>query len=522
MRMVEILVVVSIVAFLIATMVNGYQQFTDRTRMNAAVENTITLIQKARSNTLAAKATITNAPSFYGLHFDKVTEQVTMFKANKYSDASKRIETLTMPAGIEIKSVATSSPVNILGGDVLYERLTGNFNVGNGEALPSVGTSTLSYGTVTLRSKKTGVQKTIWLLPTGYAEVRNYEKILAYVVDTNDKKLKIFDVTTPTSPRFINEISTLLAGNLVGLHVDQGYAYIVDGSGGKLIKVDVRDVDNLSIAKSVSLSGASPIGGDVFASEGSVYVITGWERVSGAANTVDQIQKYRASDLALSGVTASGNDMQSIYVFEGRAYTVNSSGGGVCGGNDTLSIFDAISSAPSCLYTSASLVDDARRVAIQKIGSSVYAYVLRKDGLNKFDVTLCPGTCPAPSNLTNSVAFGDSRMGFAVLGDFAYANGGGLPFSVSNIANTPPTIVNTTFSPGTADAVYVFGNYAYVAMRSGSDDGKLIVIDVTNPTSAAPIKAGDVCIAGSHAINGGSCATANDARDIFVGYYPYE
>jgi type II secretory pathway pseudopilin PulG len=167
MTIIEIVVVIFILILVVYGVATVYGQFLDRQQLNAAVEGTVSIIQKAREQTLASKDS-----SFYGVHFDKVSEQVTLFKANRFSDAAKQQDVFQFPSSIEIQSTSTSSPQQIAGGDILFLRLTGDLVVGNGAALPAVGTSTLSGGSIIIRSKRSGAAKTINLSSTGIMQAQ--------------------------------------------------------------------------------------------------------------------------------------------------------------------------------------------------------------------------------------------------------------------------------------------------------------------------------------------------------------
>jgi type II secretory pathway pseudopilin PulG len=188
----EILIVVGIVAVITAISTTVFSNFLDNQRLNAAVEGTVSIIQRARSYTLASKGN-----SFYSIHVEDKNSQnptgknfIELFKANDYwniSPINKRFEKFSMPNGVEIVNVigfqtsktaiSAPTPTPITGYDITYRRLTGDVvlvdptNLTNGTTTPPTSCSPK----IIIKSTKSTKAKKISLFTTGIVQTEDSE-----------------------------------------------------------------------------------------------------------------------------------------------------------------------------------------------------------------------------------------------------------------------------------------------------------------------------------------------------------
>lgn len=127
---VELLIVLSIMALLIAIALPRFSDMRNIETLKSATEDVLSVIDKARSQTLASVDS-----SEYGVHFE--TNNVIIFKGTTYSAGATDNEV------ISIFSPATITNISLTGGvsDVYFNRLTGDPSA-TGSVTVSNGSST--------------------------------------------------------------------------------------------------------------------------------------------------------------------------------------------------------------------------------------------------------------------------------------------------------------------------------------------------------------------------------------------
>ena len=167
---IEIIVTVAILVVIIAMGVSAYSKFLDGGRLNTAAEGAVSIIQKAREYTLSSREN-----SFYSIHIEDKNvagekNYFQLFRANDYSKTNKRSEKYSLPQGTEVTSIHTETAISpSAGNNVTYERLSGNLVIAS--LNPLVATSTITVGTITIRSTGSGRGKIITLSPAGLIKI---------------------------------------------------------------------------------------------------------------------------------------------------------------------------------------------------------------------------------------------------------------------------------------------------------------------------------------------------------------
>lgn len=125
--LIEILVVVSILAIIVAIVVPNFSKFHNQQALRNTTEDVISLLNEARNNTISSKDSNT-----YGIHFE--TGKATLFTGTAYTVSASNKQIIFDKA----VSIPTSGGIILNGGgsDVIFNRLTGE---------------TTKYGTVIIR-----------------------------------------------------------------------------------------------------------------------------------------------------------------------------------------------------------------------------------------------------------------------------------------------------------------------------------------------------------------------------------
>jgi|SRR3989344_52070 len=142
----ELLVVVAIMALLMVVVSTPFVEFRHNKILDTVTENILSVLSKARGNTLASKDAYQ-----YGVHFENT--QVVLFRGAIYNSSDMANEISLLDEALEISSIS------LIGGgaDVLFDRLTGKTSQG---------------GTIVVRVKSnTSKTKTITVNGTGIASV---------------------------------------------------------------------------------------------------------------------------------------------------------------------------------------------------------------------------------------------------------------------------------------------------------------------------------------------------------------
>ena len=114
---IEVLITVSIVAIIVALSANAFSRFNKRQELNNAMRDVLSVLEEARSLTLASKNNV-----MYGVHFEE--GQVTLFGGSVYSPSSPDNKITILSSRIYIATTSFAGG----GSDVLFERLTGSTN----------------------------------------------------------------------------------------------------------------------------------------------------------------------------------------------------------------------------------------------------------------------------------------------------------------------------------------------------------------------------------------------------------
>ena len=114
---VEIIVIISIISLICAFAIPNLSQFHKQQTLNNAVEDTVSLINEARNNTISSKNSNT-----YGIHFE--SSKVTLFAGSSYNISSAN-EEIDFDSSVAIPS---TGGINLNGGgsDVVFDRISGD------------------------------------------------------------------------------------------------------------------------------------------------------------------------------------------------------------------------------------------------------------------------------------------------------------------------------------------------------------------------------------------------------------
>ncbi|MCK9344663.1 MAG: prepilin-type N-terminal cleavage/methylation domain-containing protein [Candidatus Pacebacteria bacterium] len=139
--LIDIVIVSAIIALLVATAVSPFSQFRNAKTLEVATEQALSLLSRARSDTLAAKQGIQ-----YGVHFE--TTKMVLYRNATYTAGDPTNEETLLDGTIEISSISLGG-----GSEVLFQRLTGK---------------TSNAGTIVLRVKSDpSASSTITIVGTG-------------------------------------------------------------------------------------------------------------------------------------------------------------------------------------------------------------------------------------------------------------------------------------------------------------------------------------------------------------------
>lgn len=110
----ELLIVVSIIAVLATIITLSFSSFRNSSALQTASENAISVLNKARSNTIASKDGYQ-----YGVHFD--TNSLTIFRGGSFTSGDSNNEVYALDMAIQV------SATSFVGGgaDVIFQKFTG-------------------------------------------------------------------------------------------------------------------------------------------------------------------------------------------------------------------------------------------------------------------------------------------------------------------------------------------------------------------------------------------------------------
>lgn len=112
----ELLIVISIIGILVALIIPSLSKFRSQQTLNNTAEEIVSLLNEARSSTLASKNLMN-----YGVHFE--TNKAILFSGVSFVDNSNNKE-LDFDLNV---SIPISGGINLINGgvDVVFNRLTG-------------------------------------------------------------------------------------------------------------------------------------------------------------------------------------------------------------------------------------------------------------------------------------------------------------------------------------------------------------------------------------------------------------
>ena len=111
----EMLIAIAVLVILATIIIGAMANFRDSSEFNRAVDEVVAIIREARSKTLASEDGFQ-----FGIHFE--SSRVVLFKGTSFVDSDPNNKVLTLSGRVEIFNI------NITGGNVVFERLTGDAN----------------------------------------------------------------------------------------------------------------------------------------------------------------------------------------------------------------------------------------------------------------------------------------------------------------------------------------------------------------------------------------------------------
>jgi len=140
---VEVLTVVTVAVGVFLIVFYSFSSFNKTASVNAAVQITLSVIEEARTKTLASEG-----GSVYGVHFN--SSEVALFKGGTYNISDPENETKKFSSAVTISGTTLQGG----GSDIVFDRLTGK---------------TSQYGTITFSSTDGVTTRTIIIEATGIA-----------------------------------------------------------------------------------------------------------------------------------------------------------------------------------------------------------------------------------------------------------------------------------------------------------------------------------------------------------------
>ena len=115
--LVEIIVAVAVLAVIAALTANAFSSFYKNMALNSAVEQAISVLQEARSNTLSGKDS-----SQWGVHFE--ISRLAFFKGTSFTEPNPNNRDYQLSYSVEIYGIS----LNGGGPNVIFQKLTGKTN----------------------------------------------------------------------------------------------------------------------------------------------------------------------------------------------------------------------------------------------------------------------------------------------------------------------------------------------------------------------------------------------------------
>ncbi len=145
-NLIELLIVIAIVSLISAISMPALINFQKNQAIKNTRENIVSVLNKAKSNTLASLNS-----SSYGVHFE--SNYIIYFMGESFSISDPNNEQINFESGVRIKPIGGIN-LNTMGNDTIFPRLTGDV---------------IGYGTITIElTDQTTTQKIITINKTGY------------------------------------------------------------------------------------------------------------------------------------------------------------------------------------------------------------------------------------------------------------------------------------------------------------------------------------------------------------------
>jgi hypothetical protein len=337
----------------------------------------------------------------------------------------------------------------------------------------------------------------------------------AYAYVGSGPRLVILNISDPTHPTVVGQ-TAVLPGVVQAVVVagdpstgsGRRYAYLAAGEGG----LRIVNIANPTAPTQVGFYATPGQARDVAVVGHYAYLAD----ESSGLHIIDVANPALPTQVGFYGTPGSAYGV----VVAGRyAYVADRYGGGL----RIVDVANPAAPAEVGFYDTPGWAEDVAAVGH-------YAYIAGYDGLRVIDVS----DPTAPVEVGASDTQGGWVTGVTVAGDYAYVAwnwcnphicyGGLLVMDISNPA--APTQVGLYYTPGSAWAVAVAGDYAYLAASNG-----LRIFDVANPAAltqvgvyAPPGSAWAVAVAGDYAYLAASNGlrildVANPAVPTQVGFY---
>ncbi|HBH46372.1 MAG: hypothetical protein A2445_03310 [Candidatus Jacksonbacteria bacterium RIFOXYC2_FULL_44_29] len=189
---VEILVVMAVLLILSFSGIFTYQAMEERMNIDTATESLISVIQLARSKTIASE----NAAA-YGVYFE--SDKYVLFKGDAYDPAALDNVVHLLPAGVEIYDISLAG-----GPEALFKRLSGGTdNVGN-VSLRLINHPTTTAQVNVLASGEVGLPGMMVLSESELTDSRHLHLDLGWSIQT--ASTMTFTFLNPSNPDFVQNI----------------------------------------------------------------------------------------------------------------------------------------------------------------------------------------------------------------------------------------------------------------------------------------------------------------------------
>ncbi|MFA7653979.1 MAG: LamG-like jellyroll fold domain-containing protein [Candidatus Magasanikbacteria bacterium] len=314
-----------------------------------------------------------------------------------------------------------------------------DFDVNDGKLyIANVDVSGMSNGIVVV-DVASGVPALLKVLPVsnepGKVAVKGNR---LFVYSTGLNVLDIYNVVNPASPTFVTSYPIDKGGvntNAVeSLAVDNNYVYF----SGKLINSVDRRFNALSISSIFNFQTASGITSPtkIFVADNYAYILDYSQNLR--LEIFDVNDQYNPVYLGAvtSNTTATIKKSGGLWVKDNLVYVAS---------NDTFWVIDAANKNTPVIigsYTSTTLFGNPMGIAVK----GQYAYIVDNQTKALVIMDISSSTAPTPIGTLNYIDFGEVKL------------------------ENPQSII-------------VSGNYAFIGLNAGEEDGGLEIVDISDPTN---------------------------------------